>query len=100
MENLQSLVGLLAFAAKMVVPGRAFLRRLYNILSAEYPKTRVTAARKENLRWWRDILPKWNGIGILRKSRPVIKVRTDTSSNSGIGRYMLASISHAICHEA
>lgn len=32
-EELQSLVGLLSFAAKVVFPGRAFLRRLYDALA-------------------------------------------------------------------
>ena len=32
-EELQSLVGLLSFAAKVVCPGRAFLRRLYDALA-------------------------------------------------------------------
>ena len=31
-ENLQSLLGFLSFAAKMVVPSRAFLRRLFTAL--------------------------------------------------------------------
>ena len=88
-ENLQSLVGFLAFAAKVVIPGRAFLRRLYDALSAEYSKIRITSAMKEDLRWWRDFLPKWNGIRLLRKNRPIIRIWTDASGNYGIGGYML-----------
>lgn len=63
-EDLQSLVGFLAFAAKVVVAGRAFLRRLYNALSADFDRIRLASPIKQDLRWWKDFLPQWNGIEV------------------------------------
>jgi hypothetical protein len=70
-EEVQSLVGVLSFAAKVVPPGRTFLRRMIDHLktipssaasTTQYP---LSDAFRADLTWWRLFLTKWNGIGIV-----------------------------------
>ena len=57
--DLESLVGFLSFAAKVVVPGRVFLRRLFNELSrARGSFIHLNQEIKADLLWWHHFLPK------------------------------------------
>lgn len=89
LEELQTLVGFLAFASKVIVPGRAFLRRLYNALYSEVGIIRLSSPIKEDLRWWKNFLPQWNGIYLMQQSKPIVKIWTDASGSYGIGGYIL-----------
>ena len=55
--ELQSLVGFLSFAAKVVIPGRSFLRRLYDALRNTAYRHRITTAMRLDLQWWSRFLP-------------------------------------------
>lgn len=67
-EELQALLGFLSFAAKVVVPGRAFLRRLFNGLTVtKSRKQKIIYSMRQDLLWWKIFLPKWNGVRLLRK---------------------------------
>ena len=68
-EELQSLVGLLSFAAKVVYPGRAFLRRLYDGLAKGGKYLHWSMPIKNDLLWWEKFLPRWNGVTLLRSHR-------------------------------
>jgi hypothetical protein len=70
-EELQSLIGCLAFASKVVAPGRTFLRRMIDHMSsipyeadasAQYP---LSESFHKDLHWWRAFMSKWNGVGII-----------------------------------
>ena len=70
-EQLQSLIGVLSFAAKVVAPGRTFLRRMIDHLktipstadaAAQFP---LTAPFMADVQWWRSFLSKWNGVSII-----------------------------------
>jgi hypothetical protein len=89
--ELQSIIGFLSFAAKVVPLGRPFLCRLYNALSASSPfqNTRLTADMKADLDWWSSFLLQWSGITIIRPSRSTAFIWTDASGTKGIGGYML-----------
>ena len=50
-EKLQSFVGFLSFAAKVVYPGRAFLRRLYNALAKGGKYLHWSKPIKDDLLW-------------------------------------------------
>lgn len=50
-SNLQSLLGFLSFAAKVVVPGRAFLRRLFDALRSNTRRHRITTDMRLDLEW-------------------------------------------------
>ena len=48
-SELQSLVGFLSFAARVIVPGRAFLRRLFNSLKIYVPYHHITTDIRADL---------------------------------------------------
>ena len=85
-SDLQSLVGFLSFAAKVVVPGRAFLRRLFDALKRN---THITSEMRRDLMWWNKFLPSWNRVRILSGQRPEYHIWTDASGRWGMGGYIL-----------
>ena len=64
-RQLQSLIGHLHHAAKVVWPGRAFIRRMINLLHNfrrdDHP-IQLSAEFKKDLRWWLQYLASWNGV--------------------------------------
>ena len=89
-EEFDQLIGFLSFAAKVVVPGRAFLRRLYNAKSMRTPSfIHLNRDIKADLQWWLHFLPKWNGIRILQPHRHTLWMWTDASGGYGMGGYIL-----------
>lgn len=90
-ENLQSLLGFLSFAAKVVVPGRAFLRRLFTALQKFKRVYPISGEMRADLHWWASFLLKWNGIQVLRhlNTRPAIRLWSDASGLNGIGGFFL-----------
>ena len=90
-QELESAVGFLSFAAKVVVPGRAFLRRLFDALRRPVRLHRITSDMKADLRWWVTFLKDWDGLKLLRNlnDRPTWNVWTDASGNLGMGGYIL-----------
>ena len=70
-EELQSLVGVLSFAAKVVAPGRTFLRRMIDHIKALPANTDATSQQPlsesfdKDLQWWRRFLSQWNGISLI-----------------------------------
>ncbi len=64
MLQLQSLVGLLEFACKVVRPGRAFLRRAHNAIKAaksQHHYIKVDSSLKADLNMWLTFLRSFNG---------------------------------------
>lgn len=73
-EELQSFIGVLSFAAKVVAPGRTFLRRMIDHLktipldaeaSAPFP---LTTPFKQDVQWWIQFLTQWNGVSVIPDS--------------------------------
>ncbi len=90
-QALESAVGFLSFAAKIVIPGRAFLRRLFDALRRPGATIRITSHMKADLQWWDTFLKDWNGLQLLRHvaSRPTWYIWTDASGKFGMGGYIL-----------
>ena len=67
-RDLLSLVGLLSHAAKVVRPGRPFIRslidRAYTVSSLEH-HVRLNSAARQDLAWWGTFLEYWNGISVI-----------------------------------
>ena len=64
LRDIQSLTGLLNFACSVVVPGRAFLRRLIDLtigVARPHHLIRLTRAVKEDLKVWFSFLSDFNG---------------------------------------
>ena len=84
-RELMELIGFLSFAAKVVKPGRIFLRRLIDlsttVVSMEHYVTLNEEARAD-VKWWQDFLPSWNGVEFLQ-GEPVssdeLELYTDAS---------------------
>ena len=56
-DDLQSLTDFLSFAAKVVRPGRAFLRCLFDALANRRRYIRFCPQIKADLKWWNYFLP-------------------------------------------
>ena len=73
-QELQSLVGKLNFAARVVFGGRTFLRRIIdvmNTLSRPHHRTRVNKQLRADLSWWANFLSVFNGNTFFVDSEPV-----------------------------
>ncbi|MGB9152461.1 MAG: reverse transcriptase domain-containing protein, partial [Alphaproteobacteria bacterium] len=88
-RELQSWVGLLSFAAKVVRPGRTFTRHAFTLLSATHhmrkgARISLSSGFTSDMRWWRDFLPRWNGVGLLYdvawSSSATLQLWTDAST--------------------
>ena len=87
-NHLQSLIGLLNHACKVVRPGRSFLRRMIDLLSTtrvNAPKSaviRLNHTFRADLAWWAEFVIQWNGISFLPPS-PHLSRASLTSDASG-----------------
>ena len=73
-RDLQSLVGRLNFAARVVFGGRTFLRRtidVMNTLSRPHHHIRVNKQLRDDLSWWASFLRVFNGKTFFIDSAPV-----------------------------
>ena len=92
-RQLQSLVGTLQHACKVIYPGRAFLRRLHALLTvgaAPYHHIRLNVDARADITWWRVFAERWNGISMfwpVLKSSPTVTVVSDASGSWGCGAY-------------
>ena len=67
-RELLSLIGLLAFAAKVVKPGRMFLRRLIDLSTTVESLNHfiyLNLEARADINWWRQFLPDWNGLSMI-----------------------------------
>ena len=90
-RELESLTGFLSFSAKVITPGRAFLRRLFDALRQHSNLIRINRYIKADLTWWQAFLKNWNGIRLLRLTiaRKSLHIWIDTSGKHGMGGYLL-----------
>ena len=96
-KKLQSLVGVLSFAAQVLQPGRLFLRRMIDTLK-EGAKPRGPGRRggvflgsefHADLQWWRENLQGWSATTLFPSNHPSrraqLHLATDASSSIGYG---------------
>ena len=83
-REFESLVGFLLFAAKVITPGRTFLRRQNKLI-------RINRHIRADLTWWQAFLQDWNGIRLLRltKAKEALHIWTDASGKYDIGGFLL-----------
>ena len=91
-KELESLIGLLNHACKVVRSGRAFLRRMIDLLHHRPHESfhiRLNRSFRSDLAWWQTFLPQWNGISFLPPPSllPSIVVTTDASGSWGAGAW-------------
>ena len=64
-RDLESVVGMLQHASKVVRPGRIFLRRMYDVLAQthhfkQHFTIRLNKECRADLEWWRTFIVMWN----------------------------------------
>lgn len=94
LTELQSIIGLLSFACPVVVPGRAFLRRLIDLsmgLKKPYHKKRLNMEARADIKAWLVFMESFNGKSLFLPtfwdSFLSLNLYTD-ASNSGFGGYL------------
>lgn len=92
LQEIQSLTGLLNFACTVVVPGRAFLRRLIDLtigLRRPHFLIRLTQEVKADLKVWQQFLSGFNGrsffLSVDWANSHHLKLYTDASGAIGFG---------------
>lgn len=93
-RQLESLIGHLHHAAKVVWPGRTFLRRMIDLLccfrTRDHP-IRLNAEFQLDVQWWHDFLTSWHGVSFWLfpgMSAPAdIVVTSDAAGALGFGAY-------------
>jgi len=66
-RELLSLIGYLQFLTRVLPCGRAFLRRCIKLASSKrslHHMITLTNNFRSDIKWWLDILPRWNGISL------------------------------------
>ena len=90
-RELESAIEFLSFATKIVIPERAFLRRLFDVIRRSMTIIRLFIDIKADLLWWKIFLKDWNDLKLLRNvvSRRSWYIWTNISGKLGIGGYIL-----------
>ncbi|XP_021367155.1 uncharacterized protein LOC110459297 [Mizuhopecten yessoensis] len=91
LRELQSLIGLLNFACKVISPGRTFLRRLINLtcgLQKPHHHVRLSREARADIAAWKVFIDSFNGVSMFLDDRwvttPQLQFFTD-ASNRGFG---------------
>ena len=88
-RELESLVGHLQHAAKVVRPGRRFIRGMLTLLHGlkrPHHYTRLNTSFRADLYWWYTFISSWNGVSILyrlNQQAPDAEFFTDASGSWG-----------------
>lgn len=90
MKELRSAIGFLAFVCKVVMPGRTFLRRLWDLTKGNakpHHHIRLSKGAQLDLRAWAQFLQHHNGVTLLGDIRWVTSEKlsflTDAAGNGG-----------------
>ena len=92
--DLQSLIGTLQFACRVVVPGRTFLQRIINLtrgVKNRFHHIRLNKEFSRDIQMWKVFLAQWNGRSFFLDSRvtssPDLQLYTDAASTTGFGGF-------------
>ena len=88
-KELESLVGILNHACKVIRPGRSFLRRMFDLLKQHgkaYHKIRLNREFRSDLQWWSIFSTSWNGVSYL-SAQTTGEFSTDASGTWGCGAH-------------
>lgn len=93
-RQLESLIGHLHHAAKVVWPGRTFLRRMIDLLCCfrkrDHP-IRLSAEFHLDLQWWHEFLSSWHGVNFWlfpgMSASSDLEVTSDAAGALGYGAY-------------
>ena len=101
LKELQSLIGILQFACRVIAPGRTFLRCLIALtcgIKQPYHFVRLNAGFYKDLSMWELFLTNWNGISLFLESEqtpsPSLQLFTDAAGSIGFGGYLAGQWFH------
>ena len=91
-KELESLIGLLNHACKVVRSGRSFLRRMIDLLHVVQPSQRwirLNGGFRSDLTWWNTFVSEWNGVSFLHPPThlPHLEITSDASGTWGCGAW-------------
>ena len=94
LRDLQSLIGTLQFACRVISPGRPFMQRIINLTrgdSSPKRKLYLTPEFTKDILMWQFFLEKWNGVSLFlppfTQSSPEIHLFTDAAGAIGFGAF-------------
>ena len=92
-RELLSLLGTLHHAARVIRPGRAFVRRIIDLSTTRHhmeARIRLNRELRSDVEWWFQLSSSWNGVSILapiRANAPDGFVTSDASGGWGCGAF-------------
>ena len=94
-RELESLIGTLQHACRVVRPGRSFLRRMIDLLRIPRQPHHFVRLNKDfraDLQWWLAFVGRWNGVAIIPSTAPPhVEVTSDASGHWGCGAWSQTS---------
>lgn len=89
-KEVQSLVGHLCHACKVVRPSRRFLKGMFSALAhakKSHHFVQLNSEFRADQEWWKTFLQHWNGVSLIQESQTTIQVRSDASGSWGCDGY-------------
>ena len=91
-RELESLIGTLQHACKVIPSGRSFLRRaiaLLSIAKRQHHHIRLNAEFRSDMAWWHLLASHWNGVGIIIEphTSQALTITSDASGSWGCGAW-------------
>ena len=96
-HQLQCLIGHLAHAAKVVRPGRTFMREIIRTMSTPrsgHHWVRLNTQFRADLAWWATFLTSWNGVSLFPGLPLGEAVTADASGSWGCGAFRSSRPQH------
>ena len=95
LKELQSLIGILQFACRVIAPGRTFLRRMINLtcgIKQPCHFVKLNSGFYKDLSMWETFLKHWNGVSLFLQPEQTtslsLQLYTDASGSIGFGGYL------------
>ena len=94
-RQLESLIGTLQHACRVIKPGRSFLRRMIDLLRIPrrpHYHLRLNRQFRADLLWWLTFASQWNGVAIFPiQTPPAFEITSDASGSWGCGAWSQTS---------
>ena len=90
-KELESLIGKLGHASRVVLPGKTFMRRMFELLGVAHRahhKIRLNCSFRSDLEWWATFIESWNGVSMMGnydRHQAAVHIWTDASGCFGCG---------------